>query len=156
MCSSKYKVLMINKLVFARIVSLSLFAFLFVGGMQCAAADESRFNFAHDQASVVLASGVTAEASSGLPPDSEIINVLRGGRRILGIYAGNQPDNSVTKNNPPSKETIAGFTALTYRVSSKKGRSRQTFVQVKDEGWPNVIHFFLPGLPTTKRILPTR
>ena len=123
-----------------------LLAVLFVGGMQHAAAEETRFNFAHDQASVVLAPGVTAEASSGLPPDSELINVLRGGRRILGIYAGNQPDNSVTKNNPSSKETIAGFTALTYRVSSKKGRSRQTFVQVKDEGWPNVIHFFYNGV----------
>lgn len=145
MCGSKHKVLMINKLLFARIASLSLIAVLLVGGIACAAADESRFDFADKQASIVLAPGVTARPVGGLPPETELFYLMRGTKRVLGIYVGNAPDTTNTGTAAPMKETLAGYTALNYVASDEHGRSRQTFVEVKDQGWPNVIHFFYSG-----------
>lgn len=123
----------------------SLLVFLFVGGMHHAAAEGARYEFAGKQASIAVTPSVSLQASSGLPPDTELLNAIRNGRRILGIYAGNNPDNRGL-DTESSKETIGGYPALTYRLSNEHGKSRQTFVQYKDDGFPNVIHFFYGGL----------
>ena len=118
---------------------------LFVAGAVSAAAEDARYEFADKQASIVVAPGVSLQASSGLPPDTELLNAIRSGRRMLGIYAGNNPDNRGL-GTESSKETIGGYPALTYRVSNEHGKSRQTFVQFRDDGFPNVIHFFYSGI----------
>ena len=118
---------------------------VFFAGAVSAAAGDARYEFADKQASIAVAPDVSLQASSGLPPDTELLNAIRNGRRILGIYAGNNPDNRGL-GAESSKETIGGYPALTYRISNEHGRSRQTFVQYKDDGFPNVIHFFYNGV----------
>ena len=122
------------------------FCVVFFVGVVSAAAEETRYAFAHDQASIAVASGVSVQPSAGLPPDNELLNAIRGGRRILGIYAGNYPDTQSVGDQPATKETIGGYPALTYHPSSRHGRSRQTYVQIRDDGFPNVVHFFYSGV----------
>jgi len=119
---------------------------VFFLGVASAAADETRYAFADNQASIAVPSGVSIQPSAGLPPDNELLSAIRGGRRILGIYAGNYPDTQSVGDQPATKETIGGYPALTYRASSGHGRSRQTYVQIRDNGFPNVIHFFYSGV----------
>ena len=119
---------------------------VFFAGAVSAAAEDARYEFADKQASIVVAPGVSLQASSGLPPDTELLNAVRSGRRILGVYAGNHPDTRSVADQSSAKETIGGYPALTYRISNEHGKSRQTFVQYKDDGFPNVIHFFYSGI----------
>lgn len=119
---------------------------VFFAGVVTAAAEETRYAFARDQASIAVAPGVSIQPSAGLPPDNELLNAIRGGRRILGIYAGNYPDTQSVGDQPATKETIGGYPALTYRPSGGHGRSRQTYVQIRDDGFPNVVHFFYGGV----------
>jgi len=121
------------------------FCVVFFFGVVSAAAEETRYAFAHNQASIAVAPGVSMKPSAGLPPDNELLSAFRGGRRILGIYAGNYPDTQSVGDQPGTKETIGGYPALTYRPSSGHGRSRQTYVQFRDDGFPNVVHFFYNG-----------
>ena len=118
----------------------------FFAGVVSAAAEDARYQFADKQASIAMAPDVSLRASSGLPPDTELLNAVRNGRRILGIYAGDNPDTRSVTGQKAAKETIAGYPALTYLLSNEHGKSRQTFVQFRNNGFPNVIHFFYSGV----------
>jgi hypothetical protein len=119
---------------------------VFFAGAVSAAAEETRHAFAHGQASIAVPADVTITPSPGLPPNNELLNAIRGGRRILGIYAGNYPDTQSVGDQPATKETIGGYPALTYHPSGGKGRARQTYVQFREDGFPNVVHFFYSGV----------